>query len=188
MTARDRRAVLIGGGAIAGAWFLLRALPLGVHAVGRLRAHAIETQATVARAREVLAAAPSVKDSLIQTLNAIVALAPKLVEGKSPAEAQASLSAFLNAAAARHGLRVTGLDPLPDSAVGVLAGVGVHAVLEGDVREVAGFLRAIETGDPVLTVPTLSISAPDPMSRAGIPEVLRLDFEVAGLFLPRGSQ
>jgi hypothetical protein len=188
VTPRDRRAVLLGGGAIAGAWLLLRAIPVGVHAVGRLRAHAIETQATVARAREVLAVTPSIKDSLSQVLNGIVALAPKLVEGKSPPEAQASLSGLLNAVAAQHGLKVMGLDPLPDSALGVLARVGVHAVLEGDLRELAGFLRAIETGDPVLTVPTLSISAPDPMSRAGIPEVLRLDLEVAGLFLPRGSQ
>jgi len=188
MTPRDRRAVLIGGGAIAGAWLLLRGFPLGVHAVGRLRAYAIETQATAVRAREVLASAPSVKDSLSVTLSAIVALAPRLVEGRSPAEAQASLSGLLNAAAARHGLKALGLDPLPDSAVGVLARVGVHVVLEGDLHGLAGFLRAIETGDPVLTVPALSIAAPDPTSRGGIPEVLRLELEVAGVFLPRGSQ
>lgn len=188
MTSRDRRAVVIGGGAIAAAWLLLRAVPAGVQAVGRLRAHAIETQATALRAREVLAAAPSIKDSLAMTLSAIVGLAPLLVEGRSSAEAQASLAGVVNAVAGRHTLKVSSLDPLPDSGLGVLARVGVHAVLEGDVRGLQGFLRSVETDAPVLTVTAVSIAAADPRSRATVPEVLRLELDVAGLFLPRGNQ
>jgi type II secretion system (T2SS) protein M len=188
MTSRDRRAVVIGGSAIAASWLLLRALPAGVQAVGRLREHAIETQATALRAREVLAAAPSMRDSLAMTLSAIVGLAPLLVEGRSSAEAQASLAGLVNASAGRHSLKVSSLDPLPDSGLGVLSRVEVHAILEGDVRGLQGFLRSVETEAPVLTVTTVSIAAADPGSRAALSEALRVELDVAGLFLPRGSQ
>ena len=187
MTPRDRRALMLGAGVILGALFVLRVMPIGVRAVTRLRARARESLSTVARAQDLLARAPAVHDSLAQVLAAIVTLAPKLVDGQSSADAQASLSGLVNAAAGRHGLKVAGLDPLPDSAVGVFVRVALHATLEGDSQGLARFVRAVETGDPMLTIPALAVAAADPVGRAGAPEVLRLELDVSGYYLPRST-
>ena len=187
MTPRDRRAVIVAGGVILGAVLLLRVLPAGVRAATRLRTRASESLSTVARVRGVLRQGSAVHDSLTHVLNAIVALAPRLVDGQSSAEAQATLAGLVNAAAGRHGLRVGGLDPLPDSMVGVFVRVALHATLEGDGRGLVRFVRAVETGDPVLTIPALVVTAADPVARRGAPEVLRLELDVSGYYLPRGA-
>jgi hypothetical protein len=106
----------------------------------------------------------------------------------SSAEAQASLSALVSLAANRHGLKVARLDPLPDSSAGVFSRVTVHAELEGDVAGLAGLLRAVETSEPLLSVVSLAVSAPDPYARPNTPEVLHLEIDVSGYYMPRGSQ
>ena len=190
MTPRDRRALLVGGAAVFGALVMLRVLPWTVAAVGRLRERTAQQSAAASRARAVLAVAPAARDSLTRVLNAIVALAPQLVDVHSAAEAQASLSALVSLAANRHGLKVARLDPLPplpDSSAGVFRRVTVHAELEGDVAGLAGLLRAVETSEPLLSVVSLAVSAPDPYAHPNAPEVLHLEIDVMGYYLPRGS-
>lgn len=188
MTPRDRRALLYGGGAILGAVFLLRALPWAVRSVGALRAEAAERVETLARADELLAGAPALRDSLTRALGALVALAPRLVDGHTGAEAQASLSALVSLSASRHALRVVRLDPLPDSAAGPFGRVALHAELEGDLAGLTRFLKSIEIGDPLLTIPDLSIQAPDPVGRPTAVEQLKVEATVSGLYLPRGGR
>jgi hypothetical protein len=79
------------------------------------------------------------------------------------------------------------LDPLPDSVAGAFGRVALHAELEGDVAGLTRFLRTIEVGDPLLTVPALSIQAADPVGRPNTAEQLRIEATVAGLYLPRGA-
>ncbi len=188
MTARDRRALLLGGGAIIGAVLLLRVVPWAVRSVGALRAEAAERVALLSRADEVLAGAPAARDSLARALGDVVALAPKLVDGHTAAEAQASLSGLVSLTASRHALRVVRLDPLPDSAAGAFGRVALHTELEGDIAGLTRFLRTIEVGDPLLTVPALSIQAADPAGRPNVAEQLRIEMTVAGLYLPRANQ
>ena len=187
MTLRDRRALLVGGAVVAGALMVLRVLPWTVAVVGGLRERTSQQFVAASRARTVIAGAPAVRDSLARVLNAIVALASQLVDVHSAAEAQASLSALVSLAASRHGLKVARLDPLPDSPAGVFNRVMVHAELEGDVAGLAGLLRAVETSEPLLSVVSLAISAPDPYARPNAPEVLHLEIDVSGFYLPRGS-
>jgi type II secretory pathway component PulM len=184
MTPRDRRALALGGAAIAAAVVLLRIVPWGFRAVGHLREEAIEQSGTVARARDVLSRTPLVRDSLSAVLAAIVGLAPQLVDGRSAADAQAGLSGLVTLVANRHNLKIVRLEALPDSAVGVFSPVRLHAELEGDVRGAAVLLRSIETGDPLLTVTSLAIAAPDP---AATVEALHIEMDVAGYYLPRGE-
>jgi hypothetical protein len=120
-------------------------------------------------------------------LGAIVALAPELVEGHSTAEAAASLSGLVNLAASQQHLKVLRLDPLPDSAAGVFSEVGVHAELEGDVTGLAGLIRAIETGEPLLSVRALTATVSDPVPHGSAPEVMHIELDVSGYFLPRGT-
>jgi type II secretory pathway component PulM len=187
VTARDRRALLLGGAATIGAVLLLRVLPWMARSVRELRAEAAERVALLSRADEVLAGAPAARDSLARALGAVVALAPKLVDGHTAAEAQASLSGLVSLTAGRHALRVVRLDPLPDSAAGAFGRVALHAELEGDIAGLTRFLRAIEVGDPLLTLPALSIQAADPAGRPNAPEQLRIEATVAGLYLPRAG-
>ena len=189
MTPRDRRALLWGGAAVVGAVLVLRVLPWTARAVAALRVEAVERVQTVARANDVLAGAAATRDTLAQTLGAVVALAPRLIEGRTAAEAQASLSGLVSLAASRHALRVMRLDPLPDSsAEGAFNRVAVHVELEGDVAGLTRFLGAVEKGDPLLTLPALSVQATDPVGRLNAPEQLKIEATVAGLYLPRSSK
>jgi hypothetical protein len=62
-----------------------------------------------------------------------------------------------------------------------------HAELAGDVAGLAGLLRAVETSEPLLSVVSLAVSAPDPHAHPSTPEVLHLEIDVSGYYLPRGS-
>jgi len=159
-------------------------VPWGFRAVGHLRDEAVEQSGTVARARDVLSRTPLVRDSLSAVLAAIVGLAPQLVDGHSAADAQAGLSGLLTLAANRHNLKIVRMEALPDSGAGVFSPVRVHAEVEGDVRGAAELLRSIETGDPLLTVTSLAITAPDPATTV---EVLHIEIDVAGYYLPRAD-
>lgn len=183
MTPRDRRALFLGGGMVVVSLFVLRVVPWAIHRIASLREAAGERQATAARAAAVLAASPATRDSLTQVLAGVVALAPALVEGRSGAEAQASLSGVVSLLASRHDLKVLRADALPDSGVGVFSRVGVHAELEGDVTGLAAMVRSLETGQLLLSIPTLTVRASDPTSRV---EALRIELDVTGLYLPRG--
>lgn len=185
MTSRDRKALLLGGGTVALAILVLRVVPWAIRGVAHLRDQAGERQATAARAAAMIAGGAATRDSLSLILAAIVALAPDLVEGRSTAEAQASLSGLVSLLANRNSLKVLRVDALPDSTLGVFSRVGVHAELEGDATGLAGMLRSLETGQPLLSVPTLALTAPDPASRA---EALHIEVDVTGLYLPRGER
>jgi Type II secretion system (T2SS), protein M subtype b len=161
MTANDRRAVRFGVIAIVGAVLVLRTLPWGIRSVGALRRSAMEQSVLLADASLLLKERRAVEDSLGAALAAVVALAPKLSEGRTPSEAQAALSALVSVAAGRHSLKVLRLDPLPDSTVGVFNRVSVHADLEGDLAGVTRLLRAVEAANPVLSVSSMRLSATD---------------------------
>jgi Type II secretion system (T2SS), protein M subtype b len=188
MTPRDRRALLVGAAAIVGGAVAIRVVPWSVHAVTGLGVRVEQQSLLATEARAVLAAAPEVRDSLGRVLTGIVALAPVLVDGHTTAEAQASLSALVSLAANRHALKVVRLDPLADSAAGVFSRVTVHAELEGDIAGLVGLLRAVETSEPLLSIGTLAVSAPDPHANLKAAEVLHFELDVTGYFLPRGAQ
>lgn len=182
---KDRRALLWGLGVVLGAAVLLRGAPAAVRAVGRLRDKAIAQRATVTRAEDVIVRGPAVRDSLAQTFSAIVALAPDLVDGDTPADAQAGLAALFSLAANRHALKVIRLDPLPDSAAGVFHRVALHAELEGDIAGVTGLLGSLETGAPLLTVSSWSIGTSDAVPHPRTSEALHVTLEVGGYYLAR---
>ena len=185
--ARDRRALLLGVALIAGALLLLRGVPAALRAVVGLKERTAAQVETLARVEDVVLRGPAVRDSMAQTFRAIVALAPDLVNGESPVDAQASLSALLSLAANRHAMKVVRVDPLPDSAAGAFHRVSLHAEFEGDVSGVTGLLGALESGEPILTVSALRIESPDPTPHPRMSEVLHLSVDVGGYYLVRGK-
>ena len=187
MSANDRRAVAWGGAAILSTVLMLRVVPWGMRSVSALRHSAVEQRTLLAQARLVLRNRHAVRDSLARAFASIVALAPKLSEGRTAPDAQAALSSLVSLAASRHALKVLRLDPLPDSTLGVFTRVALHAEFEGDLGGVTRLLRAVETASPVLSVSSLRLSATDPIARAGTPEILHVDLNVSGYYLPRAG-
>jgi len=185
MTPRDRRALIVGGVAVVAALILLRAAPWTVRQVLALRARATDMAVTLARARKVIEEVPAVRDSLAPALSAIVALGPKVLDGRSRADAEAALADLVTFTAQRQRLRIVRLDPVADTGDRVFGRVAVHAELEGDVAGLTRFLQSVETGEPVLTVPALTVQALEPDARPGVPERLRIEAVVSGLYLPR---
>jgi hypothetical protein len=108
------------------------------------------------------------------------------VAGQSAADAAASLSGLVSLRAMDAHLRVTQLNQLPDSAAGLFTRVFVRGTLEGDVRGLAQFIGAIESGDPILTLDQIAVVATNwNVQSATAPEVLRIEVTIHGWFLPR---
>ena len=184
MTSRDRRAVALGGAALAAALLLFRVLPWTLRKVSQLHEEAVERSGTAQRAMEVLAHDPAVHDSLARVFTAILGLAPVLVEGHTATDAATTIAGIVSLTANQHNVKLVRVEVLPDSQEGVLDRVGVHAELECDLKGLTGFVRAIEVGQPLLTVATLSVTATDPAAHV---EVLHVMVDVVGYFLPRGA-
>lgn len=188
MTARDRRALVMGAVVISAAVVGLRVAPWAVRSAVTARAELRERAALLARAREEIADAPLLRDSAAVLTRALVGLAPQLLAGGTAAEAGADLSARVNLAASRAPGKLERVDGLADSvAAGRLGRARVRAALETDVRGLVAFLRAIEAGDPVLAVEDLRVVAPDPGSADRVPEVLKVEVTVTGWYLNDGE-
>ncbi len=185
MTARERRALVLGGGIVIAAAVLLRVLPWSVRSLAATGGELRERLAMLGEARRLVAGTPALRDLLALALRGFAGLAPEVVEGRTQAEASAGLTSLVTLLAARSPLKVVRLDPMPDSAAGVFRPVTVHGEFEGDVRGLAAFLRAVETGRPLLTVRALSVVAPEPVPRAGAPEALRIEAGITGWYLSR---
>jgi len=184
MTARDRRALLVGAATVLAAVLASRVAPWGIGRAVAAERDLHERASLLARARADLADAPLLRDSAGVLTRAVVGLAPKLLSGDTPVEALADLSSRLTLAASRNQVKLERTDQLTDSmAAGRLRRVRVRTALESDIRGVMGFLRAIELGDAVLSIEEARIVAADPSSGEQVPEILRVEVTVTGWFL-----
>jgi type II secretory pathway component PulM len=190
MTPRDGRALALGGIAIACAVLGLRVLPWGIRRATAARALLRERATLLARTREEMASLPTLRDSAAVLSQALVALAPQVLSGATPADAGADLSGRMNLAASRAPAKVERLDPLPDSSGdGRLGRVRIHAALETDIRGLVALIRAIDVGDEVLTLDELRVEAPEPGTATRGPEILKVEITVSGwYFRPRSTE
>jgi hypothetical protein len=174
----------MGGAVILGAVLGLRVAPWAVSKVITARRGLVERATLLARARTELDALPRLRDSAQVLTRALVALAPRLLDGATDAEADADLAARLNHIAARAPARLDRLDPLADSATaGRLARARVRVALETDVRGLVALLRGLEAGDGLLGIEQLDVRSADPAAPERRPEILRVELVVVGWFL-----
>ncbi len=184
MMARDRRALLIGGGVVLTAVLLLRLLPWTVRSTLAAEAGLRQRAALLARARADLAEGSGLRDSAVHLGHALVGLAPKILSGNSVAEAVADLSGRVNLATSRNQAKLERVDPQTDSTVaGRLHRVALRAAFECDIRGLVGMLQALTFGKATLAVRELRVTAVDAGSADKSPEVLRVEMTVAGWFL-----
>ena len=184
MSPRDRRVVLIGGIVVGVAVLGLRVLPWSVERATGSYTLLRERAVLLARTRAELASLPGLRDSAAVLTRALVALAPHVLSGSTPAEAGADLSGRMSLAASRAPARVERVDLLPDSSMaGRLARARVHAMFETDVRGIIAFLRAIDAADEVLTLDELRIVALEPGAPDRGPELLKVEVTIGGWYI-----
>lgn len=184
MTPRDRRALRLGGIAVAVAIVALRLVPWGVRAVLAAERDLTAREEVLARTRADLLDERALSDSVARVSQAVVGLAPRLLSGGTTAEAGADLSGRVNLASTRHRVKLDRADLLPDSSAGARLGrVTVRATLESDVRGLADFLQALSADPAVLVPDDLHVTASDPGSGDGQAEVLRIEVMVSGWYL-----
>jgi hypothetical protein len=190
LNTRDRRAVLLGAAVVVGSWLVTHGVPglIRVHAEWRARTEASVRQ--LAAAREALEGAAWTRDSLAARSRRLVAWAPWLVAGGTPAEAMAELQSVVSGLATQHRVRIVRVEPSADSAAGLFTPVRLRVEAQGDVGGLAQWLAAIEEGDHLLAVPSLVISAPEPVASSGQAELLRAELVIVGWAAPkaRGSE
>lgn len=188
MTSKDRRAVIVGGAIVLGAVLGLRVVPWAVSSTLTARRSLKEQATLVARARAELSALPLLRDSAAVLTRALVALAPRLLDGANDVEASADLAAQVNHAATRAPARLDRVEPVPDTATaGRLARTRVRATLETDVRGLVSLLRTLETGDALLGIERLEVVSADPATPERRPEILRVEIVIVGWYLGSGD-
>jgi hypothetical protein len=181
MMERDRRALIAGGVVLLGT-VLAGSVP-SLRARMQQAQERTRTRVETARgASAALAGASATRDSLRLALTEFVALAPKLVGGHTQSEAAATLISLINGVASRAALRVRRAESLADSGTGPIRPVRVRADLEGDIAGITQFLRDMEGRTPVLTIPSIAMTALEPSGPGGT-ETLRLEVTIGGWFV-----
>ncbi|HEX5387136.1 MAG TPA: GspMb/PilO family protein [Gemmatimonadales bacterium] len=183
MNPRDRRALIWGGAIVAFATLGLRVAPGAVRELRARRDALSAKQLLLARIHADLQGASALVDSAPAVERRLVALAPRLLDGPDESAATSDLTSRVTRAAGRSA-RIVGTAPEPDSArVGRLRRVGLRVSVASDAPGTLAMLARLGEGGVVLSVSGVAITAVDPASGPGTPEILRSDVTVRGWYL-----
>lgn len=184
VSARDRRALAIGVGAIVILFAIGKGVPRLLLWERDARSDASDQQEDLDRAVAEISRANVVRDSAKARGARIIALAPALVGGDSPATASATLAGIISGAAARSNVKIGALQLHADtSSRGTFVRVGVRGEATGDIAGISSMLAALEGGPTLLAVRALSITQPETSAPADQMEALRVELNVEGLML-----
>lgn len=184
LSARDRKALSLGAVVLISGILLTRGLPSWRSALVQAQDEAALEQRALADARALIKVLPALRDSLEQRRGRLDALTPRLIKEANAHVAVARLEAVVSAAAASAGIVVSSLGLRADSSgARALRRPQVHGEARGDASGLLQFLLLLELGPPLVRVPTLTITQPDPIGRSGRPEELRIAFIVEGASL-----
>jgi hypothetical protein len=165
---------------------LLRGVPLAAAALDRLRHDVTERGAAVSRMRADVGAVGALTDSAAVARRRLVALAPRILNGGTEAEAVADLIGRMGVLATANATALARSEPLPDSTrIGWLRRVSVRVVLESDLRGVLETLNAMSHGSAVIVLRSVRLTAADPASTDAAPEVISAEATVTGWYLLR---
>jgi len=182
MNRRERRAIAVGA-AIIGLTLFVRIAPAAVENVRAWRANGLDAQLTLRRAQEILKGREAVSDSLSEALAQVDALQGKLLRAEDSADAADELTWVISSTAEQAALKITTLRTMSDSESHPLERITAEVQLEGDIRGLSRFLRALETAETILTVNALSVATDDPGAQM---EKLKVLLEVSALYQKSG--
>jgi type II secretory pathway component PulM len=181
---RDRRALLAGGLVLGLAFVVLRLGPWMWRSATEQRTGLEARTAILERMRAEVRGAARLEDSGMVVKGRLAALAPKLLAGGTASEATADLAGRLDAAAARHRVRVSRTDPVHDTATRrLIRQVALRAELESDSRGLFELLHAVTREPAILLIDSLRIVVTDPFVPSNRPELLRTNLRLSGWFL-----
>ena len=181
---RDRRALTIGAGVIAIVLLASRGVPAMIAWQRERNRDADARQEKLDRAMAAISRVGAVRDSIGARGERIVALAPVLVAGDTPASASASLAELMSGAAELSNVKLGALQLHADtSSRDAFVRVGVHGEATGDVTGIMSMLASLESGPTLLAVRELSITQPEPSAPADHMETLHVELTVEGLML-----
>lgn len=184
LSRRDRRTLLLGGAVVALVLLAFRGVPAWRRWDADARASGTELVTATARAQADVRSLPALADSVAAREKRLVALAPLVLDGSTPAAAGASLASLVSGAAARANVALGTVQLQPDTATtGTFVGVTVRGDATGDLPGIARMLALLEGGPELLAVREVSITQPEPGGPADRVETLRLEFAVQGLAL-----
>lgn len=183
-SARERRALALGGACIVTMFAAARGVPALLAWKRDLRSEAAEGRSSLADARAILAAERGVRDSAVLEGQRVIALAPLLLGGDTPASASATLAGIISGAAASSNVQLGALELRSDSSARLaFTRVVVKGSANGDIHGLAHMLQQLEAGPALLSVEEMSITQPELTAAPDHMEVLHMELVVAGLML-----
>lgn len=189
VSARERKTIAIGGACIIAILVVTRGAPALIAWRRDLHSTAEENRSALADARAVLAEDGVVNDWALKNAKRVIALAPLLLSGDTPASASASLEGIISGAAAASNVQLGALELKPDSASrSAFTRILVKGSANGDIRGLSRMLQQIEQGPALIAVDELSITQPELVGAPDHMETLHMELIVCGLMLtPRAA-
>lgn len=184
MSRRDRRALVIGAFIVATTVVTGRGVTIFLRWQHETDEELSVERESLSRATAAIALSQRVDDSARVRGARIVALAPVILSGDTPATASATLAGIVSGAAARANVRVGALQLHADTASRTtFVRVDVRGEVTGDIAGISAMLASLEGGPTLLAVRELSITQPETSAPADRPEALRVELTVQGLML-----
>jgi hypothetical protein len=184
ISARERRALALGGACIVTMFAAARGVPALLSWKRDLRSEAAERRSSVADARAIIGVEQGVRDSTALEGQRVIALAPLLLSGDTPASASATLAGIISGAAAVSNVQLGALELRSDSSAQLaFTRVVVKGSANGDIHGLTRMLRQLEAGPPLLSVEEMSITQAELNAAPEHMEVLHMELVVAGLML-----
>ena len=182
MRDRERRVLTLGIAAIVFILVLGRGVPSWLERSVSVRASAASLVMKAEHARMSVRNFQMTRDSLAARKRRLLALAPMMASGETPAVAGARLASLIATTATQSNLRLGSVQVRPDSNTEALfTRLTLRAEATGDVRGVTEFVRALERGPKLLAVTSLSVSQPEPNAAADRIEALHVELTVEAL-------
>ena len=178
-----RRTLLVVGIATIAVWVVFKAAPAALARIREARWQFADRLRLLEQGRRELALEDAIADSARAIKEAMVNLAPRLLSGRTTAEAGDALNGLITLAADRSNAKLTAVAAEEDSAsAGLLRRVAVRAQFDSDIRGLDGFLRFIMEEENVLVADRLQVVAAEPGVGGAGPEVLRVELTIRGWY------
>jgi type II secretory pathway component PulM len=190
LSPRERRTVVLGGGAILLVLLLFKVFPAWRRWDEGVRASAAELVAEAASSEAGVRTLSAAVDSAEARQARLAWLGPLVLDGESPAAAGAALAGLVSAAATGAGVHLSAVQVRSDAVrASTFVRVSVRADATGDLGGVTRMLEALERGPELLAVREIALTQPDAGGASDRPESLRLEVVVEGLALvtPRSA-
>jgi hypothetical protein len=184
ISAREKRALAFGGACIVTMFAAVRGVPALLGWKRDLHSEAAESSSALAEARAILVGERDVRDSAVLDGQRVIALAPLLLSGDTPASASATLEGIISGAAATSNVQLGALELRSDSASrSAFTRVVAKGSANGDIRGLTQMLQQLEQGPALLSVEEMSITQPELSAPPDHMEVLHMEIVVGGLML-----